>query len=665
MLISKKTYNSLVFKVAAISVATISILSGTVYTKNLNRELEITRKELAQSTNIYALELGSVLSNYQKESELSAGESDIRSWDWDRQVSRMLMRIEATEFDGMSVTDKEGNLTVFNGATAFIPGDITLQHTLKGQSYIGAPRLDDSGADRTLIPICAPIYDDTGKEITGQLCADLQATAFSEFIGQFKLGETGYFFATTSEGNILAYSKDTSINFAKYPVNILEGELAEGLAVEAKKAINSDTEGVFEYEEDGHKYLVAYSKVPATDWTLFGTIDSSEAVAKTRTNTLGIVILVIIATSAITLVTIYLSLKMKKHLKEIYATLSNIENGDVTSRVINDSPVSELEELGPAINKTAQSLEDLISALKRSIVKLNNTSTEIEGIAANTQSASEEISVAMTHVTDNNQETIDKTTTSTNVMQELSEKLVELNDRSATINEETMKLLSNNSTGISLMKELSKATESAEQATVTVSETIGSLTQKTKNIDDIAQSMYNIAGQTNLLALNASIEAARAGEAGKGFAVVADEVKKLAAQSSVEAERIKAIIQDIQYNMETAVKSTDINKDRIREQSDTAERVIGTFESLSQAIERISGVIKDIVELNVNIQTDKEVVTVLMREATKCSIDGEKTVKSVVQYTSTQSADMEQLLEEIRNLTHMAQELESEIEDYL
>lgn len=62
----------------------------------------------------------------------------------------------------------------------------------------------------------------------------------------------------------------------------------------------------------------------------------------------------------------------------------------------------------------------------------------------------------------------------------------------------------------------------------------------TKELEQMATDVADIASQTNLLALNAAIEAAHAGDAGRGFAVVADEVRKLSQLSGETGRQIQA-----------------------------------------------------------------------------------------------------------------------------
>jgi methyl-accepting chemotaxis protein len=129
--------------------------------------------------------------------------------------------------------------------------------------------------------------------------------------------------------------------------------------------------------------------------------------------------------------------------------------------------------------------------------------------------------------------------------------------------------------------------------------TIKRLAELTQRIDDIINSVSEIATQSNLLALNASIEAARAGAHGRGFAVVADEVRTLASQSTQSAEQVRAILGEIQAAMKQTIIATqagmaNVEQGRARTQvaRDVMLQLSSSVSEARAAVQEIASVLR-------------------------------------------------------------------------
>jgi len=119
-----------------------------------------------------------------------------------------------------------------------------------------------------------------------------------------------------------------------------------------------------------------------------------------------------------------------------------------------------------------------------------------------------------------------------------------------------------------------------------VVDTMTSITESAKKIEDIISVIDGIAFQTNILALNAAVEAARAGEQGRGFAVVASEVRNLAQRSAVAAKEIKGLITN-------SVEKVEVGSKLVSQAGVTINQIVSSVKQVTDIIAEISHASQD------------------------------------------------------------------------
>jgi methyl-accepting chemotaxis protein len=261
---------------------------------------------------------------------------------------------------------------------------------------------------------------------------------------------------------------------------------------------------------------------------------------------------------------------------EAQSAMSKVAAGDLTvslGTARRDSLLGELANLVQSLRTMMGEIAQGAGQVAGSARQIADTSAEVAQAAeAETEAtqamaaAMEELTVSITHVSDNADET-----------QRYASTAAEL----ATQGEQSVETVANN---ISTMA----------GTVANAAEKVRTLSANTQEVARIASVIKDIAGQTNLLALNAAIEAARAGEQGRGFAVVADEVRVLAERTEKATVEISGVVERIQNETVNTAKVMDAALPEAEKARSTASQTTELLHRIAEGSRSAQGLVRDV-----------------------------------------------------------------------
>jgi methyl-accepting chemotaxis protein len=500
--------------------------------------------------------------------------------------------------------------------------------------------------------ISVPIFDN--GHMIGQLAAEVSLDYISQQLNRREgLGKTGKIYLIGSD-------KYMRTNLGNGQETLLKQKVDTPIAQQALFS-NQSAGTVQSVDFRGQEVLVSYGqvKIGKLTWVILAEMDMTEIMSgpnKIRNAMLlvnGMVLLLVIVIASFT------ALSLRRSFARLLAVVDRIGQGDFRF-ALEPALLKRKDELGEvarSLSTMRGQLHGILRQVQAAAGSLNDATQEIRGNTNDIASSNQHIVQVVDAVAATAEMQVDKMGQTLTLAEVLTEDVKQVTENVEKVALSSQEMKTHAESGRIAIEAIIASMEEINRAVQSTTHVIKGLERRSEEISEIIQVIKEIASQTNLLALNAAIEAARAGEHGKGFAVVASEVRKLAEGTNQAAQKIVAMIGDIQTDTVRAVERMEHGYGKVEQGMQTARQSGELFTRIEQNILRVSGEIAGVSEAFARMVPSAQEVVAVAKQVSAASSEASAGMQSVSAAVEEQSAAMELIVRSADQLADLAERL--------
>jgi methyl-accepting chemotaxis protein len=266
---------------------------------------------------------------------------------------------------------------------------------------------------------------------------------------------------------------------------------------------------------------------------------------------------------------------------------------------MNDEKVKKIDEQNSQTEEYVKLLRNLSESM---ISEIGDASGKVSILGDSVKS----IATAMGEVSTGSMDTAQSIQEQMQQTEEIQSYIVNVKDTAASIGNNMVDTSRKVEEGKTHMDALAEQVAKSMDANTHVLSQMRELTDYTRKMNTIIETITNIADSTVMLSLNASIEAARAGDAGRGFAVVASEISALANQTMAATVNITELINHINEELEDVENAVDVVTKSNQANASSTRVVKEQFSGILKGTEDVENQTRELMNIVANLEAANE-----------------------------------------------------------